>query len=78
MQHEGIAFHFGSMDNLSRYSTQQVLLALKDSDRYAIEIYYLVESRDKIRRDKTEFTTAMCKQLSNMLLAQTLTYKRAM
>lgn len=41
-------------------------------------IYYLVKSRDKISKDKTEFTTAMCKAVSDRLFAQSLTYKYAM
>lgn len=32
MQNKGVAFHFGSMDNLSSYSTQQVLSGFNDSD----------------------------------------------
>jgi len=32
VQHKGVALHFGNMDSLSRYSSQQVLSVFKDSD----------------------------------------------
>jgi len=42
-----------------------------------MRIYYLVDCTDKINRDKTEFTTATIKPVSNTLVTGSLNYKSA-